>query len=212
MKKISILLSALFLFALMPAYSSAQVARFEVSMGMGRNNPKPEVMRLQQFLFDKGYLKVAPTGNYLSLTTEAVRAFQRSQGIEATGFFGPLTMAALNRVSGRVASEVSGFSVASVKGLASVFSSEMREIKWETKNYPSNAGVNINLIRKISDDPVEYVFVRHIAKDTQNDGYEIWIPDSQDGDRNSLYIEVTCSTAYSFEGECRFSGKAVKVY
>ncbi len=196
--------------------SVAEAAFFETPLGTGANNPKTEVLKLQQFLFDRGFLKVAPTGNYLGLTTVAVKAFQNSQGIETTGFFGPLSRAAANKILANAdISEVSSFSVGPIKGsnlVASVALSNTREIKWETKNYPDNVGVNINLLRKISDNPTEYVLVRQIAKDTPNDGIEIWTPVVSDGDKSSLFIEVTCSTTYAFSGECRFSGKTLKAF
>lgn len=201
---------------LLPMISSAEVVSFDMSLGFGRNNPKAEVMKLQQFLGELGLLKVAPTGNYLNLTVAAVKAFQNSQGIESTGFFGPLSRAAANRVvSSRIPSEVSSFSVSPIKGanlIASVVAYNTKEVNWETKDYPAGAGVNINLLRKVSDNPVGYVLVRQIAKDTPNDGSEILTIDSKDGEKDSLYMEVTCSTTYSYQGECRFSGKTVKVF
>lgn len=214
MKNYSIFLSLVAVFFVLGL--NAEAARFETPLGPGANNPKAEVIKLQQFLFEKGYLRVAPTGNYLSLTVQAVKDFQLSQGIETVGFFGPLTRAAANRIyESRVAAEVGDFSVSNstnTAGVASVFLSQTKEIKWETKNYPANIGVNINLLRKVSDNPVEYELVRQIAKDTANDGLETWLPLSSDGDKSNLYIEVTCSTTHDFGGECRFSGKTVKAF
>ncbi|MFA6050318.1 MAG: IPT/TIG domain-containing protein [Candidatus Paceibacterota bacterium] len=58
-----------------------------------------EVTKLQQFLYSRGYLSVSPTGYFGRMTMAAVRSFQSSQGIIATGFVGPLTRAAITRVS-----------------------------------------------------------------------------------------------------------------
>lgn len=67
----------------------------DLHFGM-RNNP--DVRRLQEFLIQRGHL--APgfnTGNFLSLTREAVRAYQQDRGITpSTGNFGPRTRAAVN--------------------------------------------------------------------------------------------------------------------
>lgn len=210
-------LSLIGLFALFFVFGSvAEAAWFETSLGAGANNPKTEVMKLQQFLFDGGYLKAAPTGNYLSLTTQAVKSFQQSQGIETTGFFGPLTRAAANKVYGSkmAAAEVSSFSVSSpkVSGTASVLLSQTKEIKWKTINYPVGVGVNINLLRKVGSNPDEFELVRQIAKDTPNDGVEVWVKNQNDGKSEDLYIEVTCSTTHAFAGECRFAGEAVKAF
>jgi peptidoglycan hydrolase-like protein with peptidoglycan-binding domain len=70
---------------------------FAVDLHYGlRNNA--EVRRLQEFLIERGHL--APglnTGNYLSLTVAAVRAYQEARGITpSTGNFGPRTRAAVN--------------------------------------------------------------------------------------------------------------------
>ena len=67
-----------------------------MGLGDGKGNKKSdEVLKLQAFLFEKGHLKVSPTGNFGTLTREAVREFQKSQGIAQTGFVGNLTLAAL---------------------------------------------------------------------------------------------------------------------
>jgi hypothetical protein len=89
---------------------------------------------------------------------------------------------------------------------------DTKEIKWQTNNYPVGVGVNINLLRKVSSNPDKFELVRQIAKDTPNDGYELWVKTAKDGDSSNLYIEVTCSTTYKFEGECQFLGKAIKVF
>jgi len=56
-----------------------------------------DVKSLQQFLIDKGYLKGTATGNYLTLTVAAVKAYQTAKGITpVNGRFGPKTRAAVN--------------------------------------------------------------------------------------------------------------------
>ncbi len=57
-----------------------------------------EVKRLQEFLISKGYLGAGfNTGNYLSLTVAAVKAYQTAKAITpVSGYFGPLTRAAVN--------------------------------------------------------------------------------------------------------------------
>jgi hypothetical protein len=62
--------------------------------GLRLNN---DVKRLQQFLIDKGYLKVKATGNYLSMTVAAVKAYQIAKSITpVNGRCGPKTRAAIN--------------------------------------------------------------------------------------------------------------------
>lgn len=67
----------------------------DLHFGM-RNNP--DVRRLQEFLIQRGHLASGfNTGNFLSLTREAVRAYQQAKGITpSTGNFGPRTRAAVN--------------------------------------------------------------------------------------------------------------------
>lgn len=57
-----------------------------------------DVKRLQEFLISKGYLSSGlNTGNYLSLTMEAVKAYQTAKGITpVSGYFGPKTRAAVS--------------------------------------------------------------------------------------------------------------------
>ena len=67
----------------------------DLSYGMKANS---EVKLLQEFLISKGYLASGfNTGNYLSLTVEAVKAYQTAKGITpVAGYFGPKTRAAVN--------------------------------------------------------------------------------------------------------------------
>ncbi len=103
-------------------------------------------------------------------------------------------------------------SVAANTSLAGVAAADgSRTIEWVSGNYPSNVGVDINLIRKISDSPVSYDFVRKLAANTENDGSENWIPaEGETGD--DLYIEVTCASGVSFNAGCQISSSPVKAY
>ncbi len=199
--------------------SSAQAnTTFDVSLGYGSANTT-EVFKLQNFLFDLGYLRVSPTGAYLSLTQKAVAEFQASEGVSPTsGYFGPLTRAVANEkilAMSETSSPVNKASVSAVSvrnttgSTASVFLANSKNITWQTSDYPANAGVNINLLRKTNDNPQTFVLVRSIVKDTANDGTETWIP--QNGETSGdLYIEVTCSNTYNFVGGCQLSGQPAR--
>ncbi len=65
------------------------------NLGIGeRDNKKSHsVMALQEFLSANGYLTAQPSGFYGSLTVKAVKKFQEKNGIPATGFIGPKTLA-----------------------------------------------------------------------------------------------------------------------
>jgi len=55
-----------------------------------------DVSRLQQRLFDLGYLEFSPDGNFDPGTTSALKAFQKDHGLSADGMAGPNTLKALN--------------------------------------------------------------------------------------------------------------------
>lgn len=74
-------------------------------------------------------------------------------------------------------------------------------IKWTSSNYPTGAGVNINLLRQVSTNPNKFEFVKTIKKDTQNDGEEVWIPAVGDNG-NNLVIQVSCSQSFVFTEGC----------
>lgn len=110
--------------------------------------------------------------------------------------------------SNNIKSTVAVNSINKLTGLASVILSNGRNITWSTGNFPENAGVDINLIRKVSGDPVVYELVRQISVNTTNDGNESWSPRDSDLDSN-LYIEVTCSNVNP--NNCSISGDPIKV-
>ncbi len=65
------------------------------------SNTEGEVSALQSFLKAKGYLRsdVVTTGAYGTQTLNAVKKFQRENGINPTGATGPATRAAISRIS-----------------------------------------------------------------------------------------------------------------
>ncbi|MFH0943337.1 MAG: peptidoglycan-binding domain-containing protein [Candidatus Beckwithbacteria bacterium] len=70
--------------------ASSSCSRLTNNLYFGMRNNQ-EVRCLQEFL------KIQVTGNYFSLTMSAVKKYQASRGIIQTGFFGPLTRAAVNQ-------------------------------------------------------------------------------------------------------------------
>ena len=77
---------------------AASAADFESDLYFGlRNNP--EVTKLQEFLRDQGIYSGPVTGGFFTLTRDAVKNFQKREGIEPSlGFFGPLTRARANQL------------------------------------------------------------------------------------------------------------------
>lgn len=77
-----------------PELSTAKSFQFDLWFGLTNN---PEVRRLQEFLIQKGYLASGlNTGGFFSKTLEAVKNYQTVYGLPRTGYFGPLTRAAVN--------------------------------------------------------------------------------------------------------------------
>lgn len=186
---------------------------FSNSLGYGHSGA--EVIKLQQFLVDQGFLKSSlVTGRFLSLTKKAVMEFQKSNGIDTTGFFGPLSRAAANKkvvTKPTVKATVAIVSVMPDLNTAGLVMSNSKNISWQTTDYPVGVGININLLRKISDNPASYTLVEKIAQDTKNDGSETWIPKSnQTG--SDLYLEITCSTTYGFSNGCLQTGAPIKAF
>jgi spore germination protein YaaH len=59
------------------------------------NDSGTDVTRLQKILIAKGYMKVAANGNFGPATKAALTAWQKAAGLPATGYFGPLSRAAI---------------------------------------------------------------------------------------------------------------------
>lgn len=53
---------------------------------------KSEVLKLQLFLIQKGYLRVSGSGSFGPATTAALKAFQKAKGLSQTGSVGPSTL------------------------------------------------------------------------------------------------------------------------
>lgn len=78
----------------------AQVFTGNLYFGLKNN---AQVSELQEFLTAQGLYSGPITGNFYSLTLNAVKAFQTKQGISpAAGYFGSLTVAAANKATGTI--------------------------------------------------------------------------------------------------------------
>jgi hypothetical protein len=73
-------------------------------------------------------------------------------------------------------------------------------VTWNPKDITSDR-VAINVIRKVSDNPVSYDLVRVVATSTENDGSATWVPSNLDIGAN-LYIEIGCTES---DSACRAS-------
>ncbi|MBI3633979.1 MAG: peptidoglycan-binding protein [Candidatus Vogelbacteria bacterium] len=80
---------------------SAANFQFTKNLYPGLTN-NPDVMKLQDLLRSLGFFAPATsTGNYFNITTNSVKKFQVASNITpSNGYFGPLTMAQANRLTG----------------------------------------------------------------------------------------------------------------
>ena len=82
------------------ALQRGTVFQFTRDLYFGLSNDT-DVSRLHEFLIKNGYLNIpVATGNFYSLTREAVRSYQAKNGLPTTGYFGPLTRAKVNATAG----------------------------------------------------------------------------------------------------------------
>jgi peptidoglycan hydrolase-like protein with peptidoglycan-binding domain len=72
---------------------------YGLSFGSNDSWSGGKVTKLQNFLYTEGDMQVSATGYFGPITLHAVKSFQASQGIWTTGFVGPLTRAAISRLS-----------------------------------------------------------------------------------------------------------------
>lgn len=76
--------------------AGASTFKFNINMRVG-SRIVPDVTELQKVLIAKGYLAItAPTGVFGTKTLAAVKAYQAANGVQVTGYVGPLTRAKLN--------------------------------------------------------------------------------------------------------------------
>ena len=81
------------------SFANAQSDVFTQNLYYGLQN-NSQVTQLQEFLTSQNLYSGPITGNYYFLTIGAVKAFQTQQGITpAAGYFGPITMAAANKIA-----------------------------------------------------------------------------------------------------------------
>ncbi len=81
------------------SYSYAAVSCLDLSTNLSRGAESSVVLSLQNFLYAKGLLKVAPNGYFGPSTFAAVKAYQKGIGLAQVGNTGPATRAAIKKES-----------------------------------------------------------------------------------------------------------------
>jgi hypothetical protein len=67
----------------------------------------------------------------------------------------------------------------------------IEHIRWTSTNYAAPT-VSIDIIRKVSDNPISYELVRQVASSTENDGDAVWVPAMSDVGPDT-YVVVGCA-------------------
>lgn len=101
LKSFKLLILSLFLIGVIlfiPKVEAQSCYQYTYSLQIGSTDIETngEVSRLQNYLYNLGYLPVSPTGYYGTLTRTAVSRYQISQQIAPLGIVGPLTRNALS--------------------------------------------------------------------------------------------------------------------
>lgn len=78
------------------SYASAASCT-DITVGLARFQESSSVLKYQQFLFDKGYLKATPNGYFGLQTLAATKQYQTSVGLSPVGNVGPMTRATIKK-------------------------------------------------------------------------------------------------------------------
>ncbi len=116
--------------------------------GLHDGDNDAQVTRLQSFLASQGYSQLV-TGYYGALTYRNVIRFQRSHGISATGYFGPLTRGAIGRIC--VSPPQNGVSITSPVQGQVVQTGATLPISWSYPVTPGSASARIELFTAAGD-------------------------------------------------------------
>lgn len=97
----NILLKGLFVSAsiIFITSSASAMACTSLTKALSKGSENSEVLKLQQFLFDGGYLTAKPNGYFGDRTVMAVKKFQKEKGLAQVGTVGPLTRTKLKNMS-----------------------------------------------------------------------------------------------------------------
>lgn len=87
--------------ALFTVHASALTC-VNITKSISKNAKNTDVFKLQQFLYDKGYLSASPTGFFGVATLRAVNQFQADYKISPTGSIGPKTRSKIQELSCKI--------------------------------------------------------------------------------------------------------------
>ena len=100
-------------------------------------NKNGEVSTLQDFLQSRSYLNNEPTGYFGLLTFQAVKSFQKDNGISSTGYVGPITRGKIKALT----CDYINTKVPIISGISGPQSLTVNETgTWQVSAYDSNGG------------------------------------------------------------------------
>ncbi len=161
-----------------------------VTINLRYRNYGDQVIALQNILIKQGHLTSQATGYFGVLTLKAVKDFQRANEITPTGFVGPLTRAALERVVGNPSFPVAKKFEGTVTGYSTgCFSDGICSISVDGKKIITTIGRSQEILGKVLGIPDFSAIENNIGAHAKvyakkvEDGYTLY------GDAD-YYIEV----------------------
>ena len=177
---------------------------------LSKGSENSEVLKLQQFLTEGGYLPVKPNGYFGENTKKAVSAFQKKQKINVTGAAGSLTRAKINEISCTV-----GTTSPDVKNATStIITNEEKKVVTMTKNTPVATTTQETLketlvataVKEIPTIYVKTFLAVDITSDTAVlkqsggvDGGKHWFEWGNTMEMKNVTLETVAPTTYSYK-------------
>lgn len=155
MKKI-IISSLVFVFGVTQIHAASCT---DLSKSIFRNQESSSVLALQNFLFEKGYLKATPNGYFGNGTFAAVKLYQKGLGFEQVGIVGPATRAAIKKATCSITQGSAGSTSSSLVTSSSPSSS----VSTAPSNFPATPSGLRNAKRKEGAEIILKAFYRYFT-------------------------------------------------
>lgn len=176
-----------------------------LTRSLSKGSENNEVLALQQFLFDGGFLAVKPNGYFGENTRKAVILFQKRQKISMTGTVGPLTRAKIQEMSCMIVP-----ASLNEKKSSNVVASDVGKVLVVTKNTQITTGAQeVPASSAVHEIPTIYVKTFLASDITPNsatlkgvggiDGEKHWFEWGTTMEMKNVTPQVAASTSYSYK-------------
>lgn len=172
---------------------------------LSKYSENSEVLMLQQFLFDGGYLIVKPNGYFGENTKKAVVTFQKNQKITGTGTVGPLTRVKIKEMSCIATSS----SVEKKIPSESVNLNKEEKVLTKVKDIPVATSTQVTPVVITKEIPTIYVKTRIPTEITSTsatlsgnggiDGEKHWFEWGKTVEMGNITPQTIASTSYSYK-------------